>query len=310
MTARLEGENETTEIGLLAKAFNQFIGKLQSLISEAQESQKSLNKASNDISQSISQTAEGIDIQFSEISHVASAVEQISLMLNEVVDGAMQANDASAQANDTTNAGNSVVASAQQGVDDIVAEVEKAFQVISELVDDSRNIGSMLEVIRSIAEQTNLLALNAAIEAARAGESGRGFAVVADEVRGLASRTQESTKAIEETVNNLTTGSGKAVEVMNEAQQKAMNIRDRISDTSDAFSNIVVAVEQIQKMNAQIARASEEEKQSMKQIRVSVDAILKQAHSNRDAGEQMNVSREHLESEAGRLHGLLSEFRT
>lgn len=310
LTARLSGENQNTEVGRLSHAFNLFVGKLQHLIGQAQQSNKSLTEASVKITQSIDQTAQGIEVQFSEISHVVSAVDQISAMLDKVVDAAVQASDASIQATNTTGAGNNVVASAQQGVDEVVKEVDKASQVISNLVADSRNIGSMLEVIRSIAEQTNLLALNAAIEAARAGESGRGFAVVADEVRSLASRTQESTKAIETIIANLTSGSGRAVEVMGDAQQKALVIKERISDTSHAFSNIVVAVDQIQKMNTQIARATEEEKTSMKQITSSMNTILQQARRNHDAGEQVTRSREHLELEARKLDGLLREFRT
>lgn len=310
LTARLAGENAGTEVGRLAIAFNLFVAKLQQLIGQAQQSNQSLTEASVQITHSIEQTAKGVDVQFSEISHVVAAVDQISSMLNKVVDAAVQASDASIQATNTTSAGNEVVASAQQGVDEVVKEVDKASQVISGLVADSRNIGSMLEVIRSIAEQTNLLALNAAIEAARAGESGRGFAVVADEVRSLASRTQESTKAIEAIIANLTSGSGKAVEVMGDAQQKALVIKERISDTSHAFSNIVVAVDQIQKMNTEIARATEEEKHSMQQITDSMNTILQQARRNHDTGEQVSRSRVHLEREARKLDALLREFRT
>ncbi len=60
-------------------------------------------------------------------------------------------------------------------------QIRRTSEVISQLDEDARNVGSVVEVINSIAEQTNLLALNAAIEAARSGEQGRGFAVVAND---------------------------------------------------------------------------------------------------------------------------------
>lgn len=310
LTARLPNENTTTELGRLAFAFNRFVEKLQVLISQAQASNYTLTAASVQITQSITQAIKGSDLQLREISQVASALDKISSTFERVAEAAVGANQASTDATSITGAGNKIVASAQQGVDEVVQEVDNASQVISALVADSRNIGAMLEVIRSIAEQTNLLALNAAIEAARAGETGRGFAVVADEVRSLASRTQESTKAIEGIITNLTTGSSRAVEVMNGAQQKALVIKERIANTSQAFSNIVNAVDQIRQMNSQIERASEEEKYSMQQITASMEAILQQAKQNHEAGEQTSQSRDHLEREICKLDGLLGVFRT
>jgi methyl-accepting chemotaxis protein len=308
LTARLHVSNHQSEINELSRAFNTFVEKLQQLISQTKSSNQRLHTSSQTIMQAVNISEKNVKSQHQEISHAADAVRSISDILQRVVNAAENASQISEQANTMTQAGKNTVNAAQQGVDEISAEVNNASQVLNTLVTDSQNISSMLEVIRSIAEQTNLLALNAAIEAARAGETGRGFAVVADEVRNLASRTQDSTKAIETIITNLTTGSAKAAAVMDSAQQKSSSIQERISKTSDVFTDIVAIVAQIKIINADISASSDEEKVSMQRISSSMDNILRQASSNHEASQQLIESRQLLEKEIKQQDNLLSQF--
>lgn len=88
-------------------------------------------------------------------------------------------------------------------INSLVEFVNHNEKSISVLVQRTKEISNVVEVINDIADKTNLLALNAAIEAARAGEHGRGFAVVADEVRKLAETTQKATAEIEVSIKML-----------------------------------------------------------------------------------------------------------
>ena len=114
-----------------------------------------------------------------------------------------QTEDNSKATVDLSERGRSAVQNVATEIEKISHTVKATVSQVNVLQERTREIGEIINVIRSISDQTNLLALNAAIEAARAGETGRGFAVVADEVRQLAIRTGDATGEIESMIKQV-----------------------------------------------------------------------------------------------------------
>jgi len=193
------------------------------------------------------------------VHQIATAMEEMSMTVNEVAGNTSNAADSASQVSVNAYEGQKVVNQAVHEMQKVAEVVRSSATIVGNLGATSEKIGEFVNVINEIADQTNLLALNAAIEAARAGEMGRGFAVVADEVRRLAERTMTSTKQISSMVTEIQNGTKLAVDSIERGKAEAEKGEALSHKAEESLNSIVQSIEEIKNMIAQIATASEEQ---------------------------------------------------
>lgn len=282
------------DIGLIVKQINQSVFR----VSASAEEMAHITEQSNQAMMS----------QRNETDQVATAMNEMTATVHEVAQNAQLAAGSAHQANNEVNTGQTVVNDAIRAIASLIQKVERAADVIHELETNSKEIGSVLDVIRSIAEQTNLLALNAAIEAARAGEQGRGFAVVADEVRVLAQRTQKSTEEIQKMIQRLQAGAQEAVDAMKQSRSQADTTRDTAARAGTVLTSITRAVASINDMNTLIASAAEEQNAVAEEINRNIVNISTAAENTAESATQTAHASEELRNVAEELKHVVSRL--
>ncbi|RUO23980.1 methyl-accepting chemotaxis protein [Aliidiomarina minuta] len=294
--------------GSIMAAVGQLAQDLSLMIKETISASSELAAASMQLAQTAARNEQLIEQQQSETDQGAAAIHQMSQTVQEVASHTVEASNVAGNADTEFKTGEQEVAKSQSSINSLADEVRGAAQVIDNLSEESRKIGSVLEVIQGIAEQTNLLALNAAIEAARAGEHGRGFAVVADEVRSLATRTQQSTSQINEMIERMQGGASQAVSVMQRGQEQASESVEQARRAGESLQGINKSVTMLNDMNAQIATAAEEQSTVAEEINQNFVRITDSAAASSKGAKEISEASRDLEALAQSLQNNVRKF--
>jgi methyl-accepting chemotaxis protein len=297
------------ELGQISSNLSLVINHLREILESIFHASNTVGDSTIKLREFTLKNSERMYEQQSETEQTATAMNQMVATVAEVAQNTTVAADSARDADTSAANGDLIVQQSITSMSSLSEQIKQAAEVITKLSDESRNIGSMLDVIKGIAEQTNLLALNAAIEAARAGEQGRGFAVVADEVRTLAQRTQNSTQEIESMIERLQKGVQQAVVSMELGIKQVNDANDKANMAGDALNKIVGSVDNISNMNTQIATAAEEQSCVAESINRSIITISDIALASTDSSHELSSSVEELSSLAENMRSQVGQFK-
>ncbi|WP_197723393.1 methyl-accepting chemotaxis protein [Thiomicrorhabdus aquaedulcis] len=282
LTQTLTGDGFKGQLQTLQHAMNDSTAKIKTVVNVALAAAEVVSGAAHEVSQGSLNLSERVQEQAAALEQTSSAIHQMSSQVQSTNDNAKQATQVSQQ----------VQGKAHQGVE-VMQQTLQAMQMIQ---DSSHQISEIVTLIDSIAFQTNLLALNAAVEAARAGEHGRGFAVVASEVRQLAQKSADAAKSIklliDQTVTRVNQGANLA------------------SESGGVLKEINESVRLMTQMITQIATASSEQAEGVRQVHHAIIQIDGATQQNAALVEETSAASESLNEQANLLQKEMAFFNT
>ncbi|MBV6287198.1 methyl-accepting chemotaxis protein [Pseudomonas aegrilactucae] len=282
------------EFGAVQTGFNDMMGELTTLVSQAQRSSVQVTTSVTEIAATSKQQQATATETAATTTEIGATSREIAATSRDLVRTMTEVTSAADQASVLAGSGQQGLARMEETMHQVMGAADLVNNKLAILNEKAGNINQVVVTIVKVADQTNLLSLNAAIEAEKAGEYGRGFAVVATEVRRLADQTAVATYDIEQMVREIQSAVSAGVMGMDKFSEEVRRGMFEVQQVGEQLTQIIHQVqalaprvlmvnegmqaqatgaEQINHALAQLGDASSQTVESLRQASFAIDEL-------------------------------------
>lgn len=223
----------------ISQAISEDIETVSTRMEMLMEAMSTTGDSMKDVTAGANETADSLQQQLSQTEEIVEQIDSAKAVTETIASNV-------AQTEQTITLG-------KENIEQLLASVNQSEVVgatvaekMNELMENTKKMNSIVEMINSITSQTSLLSLNASIEAARAGEAGRGFAVVAGEIQSLAGQTSEATVNITKLINDINSSIQEVFNSTNQMMENNKTQNQAVETMASTFEDIEQCVSNIE----------------------------------------------------------------
>ncbi len=265
---------------------------------------------------------------------IATAAQAASQSANGTVELASEVKGASEIASSTVAQGDEAVMQSISSVERVRNRIELLGQRLLNLTEQTRKVGTIIDIIDQIAAETHLLALNASIEAAgsvlnggatnvHTGLRGERFGIIAQEIKGLSDRSREATEEVRQAIGEMQGAVAAAVLVAEEGKKETSialsrsqisglvisKLNEVISGSAAHADQILRAVEEVNLRCDEISIATGQQRSASQQILVTMRSVGQVARESAGSVGQLSETVARVNTQVGQLNGVLDKSK-
>ena len=297
------------EVGVLARSFQQMVTRLRALVATLQAASEEMAAAAEQLSDHTRAQSAMLERQASGVAETSSTTRQLEQSSSVAASRAAAVLEVARKAGEMSESGREAAERSAGELSRIQGSVEGIVTQSSQLLDQARQIGDIVETVRDLATQSHVLSLNASIEAAKAGEAGKSFAVVAQEVRALAEQSGQSAGRIGKMVEDILAAVQSTRDMTERGSQGMVGSLSRLHASRESLAEIGGIVRETSDAALHIASAVQQQSTGITQIATAMRDLDKGMEETVGRIRALELSAQQVAETATRISGVAAEFR-